>query len=206
MKLYLIRHGETVWNHLHKMQGQMDIPLNDYGIELAEKTAEGMKEIRFDRIFASPLIRAKKTAEILAERSGIPVETDERLKEISFGIGEGSDVNDARQNPDHPMHNFFGHPERYVPLEGGESLQQLQERGLSFLREVILPLEEEAEQVAIVAHAAIIRSMMLFIKNRQWSEFWDGTYYRNCCVSIVSCEDGKMTALEEAKIYYALSI
>lgn len=202
MKLYLIRHGETAWNHLHKMQGQMDIPLNEYGIELAEKTAEGMKEIPFDRVFASPLVRAKKTAEIIAKKDGILVETDDRLKEISFGAGEGCDVNEARTNEAHPMHNFFCHPDRFVPLEGGETLEQLQARGISFLKEVILPLEGKAEHVAIVAHAAMIRSMMLTILERPWSEFWGGAYYRNCCVAIVECQDGKLTALEEAKVYY----
>ena len=180
----------------------MDIPLNEYGIELAEMTAEGMKDIKFDRVFASPLIRAKKTAEIIAANSGVPVETDDRLKEIAFGDGEGSNINEAKANPEHPMHNFFIHPDKYVPLNGGETYQQVQDRGLEFIRDVVAPLEGTVENVVIVAHACIIRSIMMEVKDREWKDFWGGPYYRNCCVCIVKCRDGRLTALEEGKIYY----
>lgn len=202
MKLYLVRHGETEWNHLRKMQGQMDIPLNEYGIELAEKTADGMKDIKFDRIFASPLVRAKKTAEYIAENSGAIVETDDRLKEINFGEGEGSDINVVKADSSHPLHNFFIHPDQFLPMAGGETFAEVQARGLDFLKEVVFPLEGEAENVAVVAHAAIIRSIMLYIKDRELKDFWGGVYYKNCCVCEVYVRDGRMTALEEAKVYY----
>jgi len=202
MKLYLVRHGETEWNHLRKMQGQMDIPLNEYGIELAEKTAEGMKEIKFDRIFASPLVRARKTAEYLAGNCGLEVETDDRLKEINFGEGEGSNINEVKEAPSHPLHNFFIHPDQFVPMEGGETFLEVQERGLHFLKEVVLPLEGTVENVAVVAHAAIIRSIMLHVVGRELKDFWGGVYYKNCCVCIIDVKDGQMTALEEAKVYY----
>ena len=202
MKLYLIRHGETEWNHLRKMQGQMDIPLNEYGIELAEKTAEGMKDIKFDRIFASPLVRAKKTAQYIADNCGIVVETDDRLKEINFGAGEGSNINEVKADSSHPLHNFFIHPDQFVPMEGGETFKEVQARGLEFLKEVVFPLEGEAKNVAVVAHAAIIRSIMLYVKDRELKDFWGGVYYKNCCVCELYVRDGRMTALEEAKVYH----
>lgn len=59
MKLYIIRHGETSWNKQKKLQGQRDIMLNDAGIRLAELTGEGMKDIDFDLVISSPLIRSK---------------------------------------------------------------------------------------------------------------------------------------------------
>ena len=65
MKLYIIRHGETSWNKQKKLQGQRDIMLNDAGIRLAELTGEGMKDIDFDLVISSPLIRAKQTAELV---------------------------------------------------------------------------------------------------------------------------------------------
>lgn len=64
MKLYIIRHGETSWNKQKKLQGQRDIMLNDAGIRLAELTGEGMKDIDFDLVISSPLIRAKQTAKL----------------------------------------------------------------------------------------------------------------------------------------------
>ena len=89
MELYLIRHGETDYNKERKIQGSCDIPLNEYGRELAKVTAEGLKDIPFDVIFTSPLCRARETAEWIARGRQIPVYEDKRLKEICFGEYEG---------------------------------------------------------------------------------------------------------------------
>ena len=89
MDIYLIRHGETDWNKTKRLQGVTDIPLNACGIELAEKTAEGLKDVPFDRIYTSPLIRAKKTAEIIRGDRPVELVVTDGLKEISFGEYEG---------------------------------------------------------------------------------------------------------------------
>lgn len=89
MKLYIIRHGETDWNKQKRLQGQSDTMLNEYGIELAEITAKALKDVQFDYIFSSPLKRAYKTAEIIRGERNVPIVTDDRLKEIGFGINEG---------------------------------------------------------------------------------------------------------------------
>ena len=65
MKLYLVRHGITDWNARKKIQGQVDIPLNETGRDLARKTAEGLKDVPFDLCMTSPLCRAKETARII---------------------------------------------------------------------------------------------------------------------------------------------
>ena len=71
VRLYMVRHGETDWNKAKKVQGRADIPLNAYGRELAEKTAEGLRGISFDLAYTSPLSRAKETAQMFCrgERS-----------------------------------------------------------------------------------------------------------------------------------------
>ena len=89
MKIYFIRHGETIWNKENKIQGQSDIPLNEYGRELAYITADALKDIPFDIVYSSPLIRAKETADILVKNRNLEIHTDHRLVEMSFGEGEG---------------------------------------------------------------------------------------------------------------------
>ena len=74
MKLYLIRHGETDYNKMKRNQGQIDIPLNEYGRELAEKTAEGLRGISFDLAYTSPLSRAKETAQIVLQGRKDPLD------------------------------------------------------------------------------------------------------------------------------------
>ena len=71
MDIYIIRHGETEWNTLRRLQGRSDTELNEVGIRLAEITAEALAEIPFDIAFSSPLKRAYKTAEIIVGALGI---------------------------------------------------------------------------------------------------------------------------------------
>lgn len=65
MKLYVIRHGQTEWNVLKKMQGSLNIPLNERGMKQAQEIKSNLEDINFDIIFCSPLIRAKKQLKLL---------------------------------------------------------------------------------------------------------------------------------------------
>ncbi|MCM1027309.1 MAG: histidine phosphatase family protein [Roseburia sp.] len=201
MRIYLMRHGETNWNHERRLQGQSDIPLNGRGIELAEKTAEGLKDIPFDAAFSSPLNRALTTARIVAEGRGIPVVTDDRLKEINFGAGEGTYFDPAKADPGHPMHNFFCHPELFTPMEGGESIDQVRARAEEFLRERVFPLEGSCGNILIAAHGAIIRSLINRLSGIPDQDFWR-IALPNCAVSTLSLENGELKVLEQSRIYY----
>ena len=89
MKIYLVRHGETDWNQAGLLQGQTDIALNAQGLEQAHDAAERLKKVPFEIAFCSPLIRAKRTAEIIIGDRKITLTTDERLRELNFGPWEG---------------------------------------------------------------------------------------------------------------------
>ena len=67
MIIYLMRHGQTDWNIRHLFQGRTDIPLNENGRYVAELTRDGLKDVKFDVAFCSPLCRAKETAQIVLE-------------------------------------------------------------------------------------------------------------------------------------------
>ena len=84
MKLYLVRHGETDWNRARKIQGQVDIPLNEFGIHLAEETGKGLKDIPVDLCFTSPLGRAKQTAEIILKGRDVPVIEEPLIMEMAL--------------------------------------------------------------------------------------------------------------------------
>ncbi|MCE5234536.1 MAG: histidine phosphatase family protein [Clostridiaceae bacterium] len=89
MKLILIRHGQTQWNSESRVQGRTDIPLNEKGRQQARAIALRLQGIRFDAVYASPLSRAKETAETIAKFSGAEVVLDEDITEIQFGKWEG---------------------------------------------------------------------------------------------------------------------
>ena len=90
MELYIVRHGKTEWNGKGRIQGWSDIELTDEGRAAARKTAEALKDLHIDAIYASPLKRAYETACILRGKREMPVIKDERIKEVGFGVLEGA--------------------------------------------------------------------------------------------------------------------
>lgn len=92
MRIYLARHGQTDWNLEHKAQGRTDIPLNKTGVKQAEELRERIKDLDFDVCYASPLSRAKQTAEIAVD-GRCEIIFDERLMEREYGDYEGKLVN-----------------------------------------------------------------------------------------------------------------
>jgi broad specificity phosphatase PhoE len=93
---YFLRHGQTNWNVEGRFQGHTDIPLNDFGLSQAQDAAKALARCPVDLIIASPLMRARKTAEIVAEHLGKPLLVDDALKERHFGAFEGLVVNEVK--------------------------------------------------------------------------------------------------------------
>jgi broad specificity phosphatase PhoE len=87
--LLIVRHGETDWNAERRYQGHADVPLNERGREQAQALAEQLAGEALDAIYASDLSRARVTAEVVAERLGLPVVADPDLREIDVGAVEG---------------------------------------------------------------------------------------------------------------------
>lgn len=197
MYLYIIRHGETNWNKEMRLQGQSDIPLNEYGIDLAKVTADALKDVNFDCVYSSPLSRAYETAKILVQDK-CPIIKDERLKEISFGVDEGVNKDELG---DH-FTNFFFSPEKYTPSEGGETIEELCHRTLDFLEDIIYPMKDTDKKILIVAHGALNKAIMANLKNVSVADFWKGEFQRNCCVNQYEITNTDFRIIEEATIYY----
>lgn len=169
--LYIMRHGKTEWNARHKLQGRTDIPLNDEGRFMAEKARDEYKDVHFDICYCSPLIRAKETAEILMKDRNIPIITDDRLVEMSFGIYEG--VENSFQIPDCPINVLFNEPEKYkIPVKGAESFEELYSRTGEFLKEIIEPQLQQGKDILIVGHGTMNSSIVCQIRGIPIEKFW----------------------------------
>ncbi len=177
MIIYILRHGTTEWNARHLIQGQTDIPLDDFGQQMACETGLGLaeKNIKFDRIYSSPLKRSFETASIVnreiskaqiignSDRNALiaaPAEitTDDRLKELGFGFMDGGNVEEMTADENCPFRYFKSAPDLYEqelkkiksesPDNRPELLSELCERSKSFLQDVIEPLAlEESEAI-----------------------------------------------------------
>jgi broad specificity phosphatase PhoE len=92
---FCLRHGATDWNREGRFQGRTDNPINDEGIAQAFAAARRVQKLRIDRIVSSPLLRARKTAEIIAAASATPVAIDDDIVEFDYGSLEGQVIADA---------------------------------------------------------------------------------------------------------------
>ena len=201
MKIYLIRHGETDWNVSRRFQGCTDIPLNEKGRLLAQKTAEAMKDIPFDAAFSSPLSRAMETARIIIGDRPVKVIPEERLIELSFGEYEG--ISKEFEGYDEFLRMFFKEPENYQTPKGGETLEHLCRRTTEYLYELASDERYQESTVLLATHGAALRGLLSsFQMNGDMRNFWGKSLHKNCAVTLMEARDGKIELLEEGKIYY----
>ena len=201
MEIYIIRHGKTDWNINRRLQGRTDTELNQEGIDLAIKTGEGLKDVEFDAVYSSPLKRAYKTAELVLGERDVPIITDDRLREISFGSREGERGMAVKDDPKDPFYNFFHAPEKYNPLDG-ESLDAVKERTADFLKEVIEPKEKDYKRILIVGHGAMNKGLQCHMLGYETKDYWSGDLQHNCAFNIYELKDGKYSLLKYNKTFY----
>ena len=150
--LGLLRHGQTDWNIDLRLQGSTDIPLNDTGRAQALQAASVLNPEDWDVIIASPLSRAKDTADIIAKELGMNVVIVPELIERSFGVAEGLDHASWRK-----MY------ESHAVIEGLESLEDLRARTILLLD--LIANEYAGQRVLAVSHGAFIRKVLTIISN-----------------------------------------
>ncbi len=145
---WFLRHGETDWNAQGLSQGNTDIPLNGVGLAQARRAAKTLAGIGgIATVVASPLVRARVTAEIAAEALGLPVELDPGLQEVSFGEQEGK-----------PMGDWYDDwiAGSYTP-EGAEPFAVLLARAVAAVNRATA----KPAPVLVVAHGALFRALRL---------------------------------------------
>lgn len=203
MKIYIIRHGETDWNTIKRLQGRSDIELNAQGRRLAEITAEALRDVQFTRAYTSPLKRAKETATILCQGREIPVIEEPRIIEMSFGIYEGlCSGKDHYTIPDPNFSFFFTKPDQYIPPEGAESIEELCERTTEFLQELVECPDMKDETILISTHGAALMGLLSSVHKRGIAGFWGEGVHKNCAVTILEVDNHEISIVEEGKIYY----
>lgn len=169
--LYIMRHGKTLWNEEHRLQGRTDVALSDKGREMAAAAAVRDASVHFDVCYCSPLVRALETARIYLEGRDVPIIIDDRLKEMCYGIYEGTA--NSFSIPDCPINTLFFEPQNYTtPAEGAESIEELSLRTGEFLDEIALPQSDAGKSVLIVAHGAVNSSIICRVRQLPVKDFW----------------------------------
>lgn len=196
MELYIVRHGQTVWNKKGLLQGSTDICLDEKGIDAAKKMGENMKNLKIDKIYTSPLKRAYDTACFIKGERNIEIIKDERISELCFGDYEGRNMEEMQKDINCGFRYFFTSPEKYIPGEGGETLEELVLRAKNFMQNEIEKKSGENERIVIVAHGAMNKAIMSYIKNNEIKDFWEGGLQKNCDAITVRYDNGKYRVME----------
>lgn len=202
MELYIVRHGETEWNKEKRLQGSTDIPLSEAGRHLARLSGEALSDTPFDRIYSSPLNRAYETACLFRGDQKVDIIRDDRLRELCFGDYEGQNMSMLLADETDTFRYFFKQPHLYRSPKNGESLEHLCERAAEFMEEVILPLQEQCTRVMIVAHGAMNKALMTYVKKHDLSQFWSGGLQKNCNVMILKLSENQFEIIDETHIFY----
>lgn len=152
-RILAIRHGETAWNTESRIQGHTDIPLNDTGLWQAERVAQALLGEPLEAVYTSDLLRARHTAERIAQAQQLSLSLDRCLRERHFGCMEGmTQLEIAERWPDQAQ-RWHARDPSFGP-EGGETLQDFYDRCVGALTG--LAQRHPGGSIAVVAHGGVL--------------------------------------------------
>lgn len=165
MRLYVARHGQTVWNAQNKVCGITDVDLTEKGIVEAKALGQVVKNKNISVIISSPLKRAVETSKIVSDICNIPLEIDVRLIEQNYGVYEGVD----RKNED-----FLKNKRNFAyKYPAGESMMQVACRIYGLVEE--LKTKYKDNNVLIISHGGVCRIINTYFRDMTNDEFFSYT-------------------------------
>lgn len=194
MKIYIIRHGQTQYNLLGRLQGRLNIPLNENGLALAHVAGQGLADVHFDAVISSPLTRAMQTAQIVLEENhatDCEIEIEPAIQEINFGVWEGLTCKgEDCEVPKDEFRLFMYDSFHFAPPEGGETVQEVCERTGAFLKKLMAREDLRDANVLISSHGCATRGLLNSVY-KDPTDFWHGKVPPNCSVNVVEVTDGR---------------
>ena len=152
-RLIAIRHGETAWNVGARIQGYLDIPLNDTGRWQARRAADALAGEPITTVYASDLSRAFETASVVAEAVGLQSIPEPGLRERHFGVFQGRTFAEVEAEAPEQALRWRKREPDFTP-EGGESLNTFRERIVSTVER--LASRHPDELIVLVAHGGVM--------------------------------------------------
>ncbi len=200
-QILFIRHGETEWNRVKRIQGFIDIPLATSGLEQAERLAhrladEAQQGARLDAIYSSDLQRAQQTAQPIAHVLGLPLQLREGLRERSYGAFQGYDRDEIAERYPDEYERWQSRDAGFAPPEG-ESMRTFYHR----VMDAIVPIvaAHPGGRVACVAHGGVLDCVYRFARDLSLEVPRDYALL-NTSVNVVDFEGGEATVKSWADV------
>jgi probable phosphoglycerate mutase len=160
-RLCIVRHGETAWNAEHRVQGQLDIPLNEIGLRQAQAVGKVLGAERFDVIYSSDLSRAMQTAQPTARALGMEILQDRNLRERHYGMFERQTYAEVKGRHSAEYARFAARDPDF-DFGGGESLKNFSERSIAAVSR--LAKQHEGQHVLVFTHGGVLDELYRHIQ------------------------------------------
>ena len=193
-EIIFVRHGETVWHAENRYAGISDIALTAKGLEQGKKLANWAETAQLSAIYSSELKRAKSTAEFSCQKTGLELNVEKRLNEVSFGEGEGLTRAEMKQKFPEELAKFIEAPADN-PLPDGEKGINAIERANPVIKEIIEKYPKG--KVLIVAHSTLIRLLLCKFMNIDPNEYRTRfPEIENCALNSLNFESDHISVIE----------
>ena len=191
--IYLIRHCEAMGNHKRLFQGSTDCDISEIGAVQLKYLKERFKNIKLDAVYSSPLIRAQKTAQAVADDKGLQIITRKNLAELHGGIVEGKPFQEAFNAIPGLADAWNNHPQDFAP-EGGEAMRDAYVR---IYDEVIaLAHSNRGKTIAAATHGGVLRCLMCRVLYYDITRLKDVPWCENTAVTLLKIDDNDKISVE----------
>lgn len=168
-KIILVRHGETKWNVEEIFRGRADIELNDVGVRQAELLADYLKDIKIEAVYSSPLRRALKTAEIVAQRHELALQVTPGLEDMDFGAWQGLSLTEVKDKSPSLYAQWLSQPD-LVKIPQAEGFASIRQRAMAVVDQVIAKYDGT---VVLVSHRVVNKILICALLGLDDSPFWE---------------------------------
>ena len=168
-KLILVKHGQTDWNRENRLQGSLDIPLNEEGKKESEKIASELLKFKIDAIYTGPASCSFSTATIIAEHQKLKVRKIKELSEFDQGVWQGLLLSDIKkrykkQYTSWKMSPTSGHPPK------GESVRAVYDRAVSAMHKIVD--KNKGKNVCVVSGDMLLSILKCYVNNVDLEKMW----------------------------------
>ena len=168
-QIILVRHEQTTWNVKEIFRGRIDIELSETGMKQTELLAEYLSHFKLEAIYSSPLRRALKTAEMIADYHKLGVEIAPGLIDFNYGEWQGLPHQEVKDKYKELYAKWINNPDQ-VKIPAGESLDDVRERALDVVNNVVAKYEGT---VVLVSHRVVNKVLICALLGLDNSHFWN---------------------------------
>ena len=190
LKIHFVRHGQTQWNVIKKLQGHLNSSLTKEGVEQTKLLYEKLRYINFNKIYTSPQGRAFHTARILKGEKNTEILELPEVMEMGFGDVEGLEKEKFKEKYPEAFMNLWTDVIKYDPSDfSGESFLELEKRAIEGMKRLIE--ENKTGNIMVVSHGMMLKVIFGYVLGHSLDKFWIDPVPQNTSVTTISYIDGK---------------